>query len=76
VFAGTGVKAGVPSEFFSTWVASAKCDAVTEPLHVVTLAAGLEIAQMSAVTNGSPDLLPSYWLSPNVTKFASWPSFG
>ena len=75
-FDGTGVKAGVPSEFFSTWFASAKCVAVTELLHVVALAAGLGIAQMSAVTKGSDDWLPSYWLSPMVTKLASCPSFG
>ena len=34
VFAGTGVNARVPSVFFRTWVASAKCVAVTDPLHV------------------------------------------
>src|SRR6266851_7713140 len=59
VFAGTGVKAGVPSEFFRTWVASAKCVAVTDPLQVVWPAGGFPIAQMSAVTKGSVGLLPS-----------------
>src|SRR6266581_1716419 len=67
VFAGTGVKASVPSAFFSRWFASAKCVADTVPLHVDWLADGFGMAQTSAVTKGSDDLEPSYTLSPTIT---------
>src|SRR5438128_2040855 len=76
VFAGTGVNAGEPSAFFSWWVASAKAVAGPVELQLASLAAGLLIAQMLAVTKGGVAWLSSKTLAPNVRKLASWPSFG
>src|ERR1700737_4101376 len=52
VLAGTGVKAGEPSALLSRWVASAKYQADTGELQVVSPANGLGIAQRFAVTKG------------------------
>ena len=52
VLAGTGVNASEPSALCNRCAASAKYQADTGELQVVSPASGLGIAQMLAVTNG------------------------